>query len=507
MAPFDLREGGMSYISRRRPRVKQAEALKHCSRKKYFALLMAMRTGKTKVILDDFGDLWFEGLCDDLVVIAPAGALPPWALEIPKEWPDHMIDKARIYLWESGKKSKKALTERQAFLDYRDGPRVLLINVEALSTVEAAQEMLETFAQQRRCFGAVDESTRIKNPRAKRTRYINEEVAQLFAYRRIMSGLITPRSPLDLYSQYEFLSPRIIGHNSFYTFRARYAIMKKMDFGGRKVDVVVGYRDEEKLRALIAPHSFRVTLEDCYDMPASQYFPIYVKTTEEQDRIYNELRMFASAKLEGESYVSAKIVIAQLLRMHQVLLGHTYDEEGELHLIPELRTAALIDRLEEYDGKAIIWCSYDIDVRKVSEALQKAFGPSAEERAAMREAGTKIVPVVARFWGGNIDTREQEEAVFKTNPACRFIVATPDAGGMGRTWDVANLVIYYSNRDNLEHRAQSEERPKADGKEIPIIFCDMIVPNTVETKIIKSLREKINMSSVINGDNYREWLI
>jgi SNF2 family DNA or RNA helicase len=497
----------MNYISKRKPRAKQAECLAKMRHKVAFALLMAMRTGKTKVILDDFGDLWASELADDLCIIAPAGALPPWLKEIPKEWPDAMFERSRVYLWQSGSKSKKALAEREDFLEYRDGPRVLLINVEALSNVDAARDMLLEFASQRRCVGTIDESTVIKNPTAKRTKFICLQVAPLFVYRRIASGLITPRSPLDLYAQFRFLDKNILGHKSYFTFRARYAVLRRMDFGGRLVDVVVGYRDEDELRRIIEPHSFRVRLEDCYDMPASQYVPIHVDITDEQRRIYNELKEFATAQLTETEHVTATIVITQLLRMHQVLLGHTHDEEGKLHLIAENRTARLIEFLENYDGKAIIWCSYDVDVRKVSEALEKAFGLTAEERRAMALEGKVIPPVCARFWGGNKPTREQEEAVFKTNPACRYIVATPDAGGRGRTWDMANLVIYYSSRDNLEHRAQSEERPKADGKLTPIIYADMIVPGTVETKIIEALRDKIDMSSVINGDTWREWVI
>src|SRR4051812_15513 len=99
----------MAYISRRPPRERQGEALRKMHRTLVFALKMAMRTGKTKVILDDFGDLWTAGLVDDLCLIAPAGALPPWLAEIPKEWPDAILNKSRVYIWESGKNSKKAL--------------------------------------------------------------------------------------------------------------------------------------------------------------------------------------------------------------------------------------------------------------------------------------------------------------------------------------------------------------------------------------------------------------
>lgn len=488
----------MGYVSRRPPRVKQAEALKRIKGKKVFALLMAMRTGKTKVVLDDFGYLWVEGKADDLCVIAPLGALPPWVGAVDDEWPTTMRSKAQVYLWEGRPTSAKAKRELEAFMGYREGPRMLLINIEAMSGVEDAQKLLIAFAKQRKCVGVVDESTVIKNPSAKRTKFVCKKIAPLFAYRRILSGLITPRSPLDLYAQFYFLDQKILGHDSYFTFRNRYAIVKQMDFGGpRKVDVVVGYRDEDQLRALIEPHSFRVRLEDCYDMPPSIYDPIYVEMTPEQKRIYDELKQYATAKLEGEAHVTAPIVIALLLRMHQVLLGHTRDEEGELHVIPELRTKALLEVLDDYDGKAIIWCSYDHDVQKLTKALTEHFKPEVKTD----------VPVVARFWGGNKNQREAEEKIFKTKPGCRFMLATPDAGGRGRTWDMADLVLYYSSKDNLEHRSQSEERPKGVGKTKPIIYRDFIVKKSVEVKIVKALRDKLTMASVINGDTWREWLI
>jgi hypothetical protein len=167
------------------------------------------------------------------------------------------------------------------------------------------------------------------------------------------------------------------------------------------------------------------------------------------------------------------------------------DEDGTVHLIPEKRTSALLEQLEEYDGKAIIWCSYDLDIKKVAEALDKEYGKGS----------------AAKFWGGNRTDREDEEKRFLCDERCRFMVATPAAGGRGRTWPVANLVVYYSSNNDLEQRAQSEERPKAVGKKTPIAYVDLIVPGSVDEKIIYALRNKINMAAVIDGDNYQEWLI
>lgn len=484
------------YKSRRKPREKQSEALKKARGKDAFAFLMAMRTGKTKVVCDEFGQLELAGQIDDLCIIAPAGVYKTWAKDgedpsgIYADFSEDLRKRMAVHIWESGTyKSRKRQTELSEFLAH-NGPRILIVNVEATSTVDDLRTLLEGFLKNRRVYGAIDESTIIKNHSAKRTKFINRKLAKLFKVRRILSGLITPRSPLDLYSQFEFLDPRILGYNSFYAFRARFAVLKQMDFGGRLVPIVVGYRDLPQLQALIRPYSFRVRLEDCYDLPPSTYSIREVKLTKEQERIYEELKTFASAELGKEKHVTATIVITKLLRLHQCLCGHTRDEEGGWHAIPENRTSELIELLEEYDGKAIIWCSYDHDVRKVAEALQKSF---------------KVK--VARFWGGNKQTREEEERMFKTDPNCPYIVATPAAGGRGRTWDGANLVVYYSSTNDLEQRSQSEERPKGVDKKFPIQYVDLMARGTVEEKIIQALRDKIDIATLINGDNYKEWLV
>lgn len=334
-------------------------------------------------------------------------------------------------------------------------------------------------------------STVIKNPTSERTKFINGKLAPLAKYRRILTGLVAPNNPLDVYAQFQFLSPKLLGFSSYYAFRARYAVMKKIPVGGRQIPVVVNYRDIDELKDRIAPHSHRVRLEDCYDMTEPTYAVRHVELTDEQKRIYNELKHFATAQLDAETFVSAQQVITQILRMHQVLCGHTSSEDGERHEIPENRTDALLSLLGEYDGKAIIWCSYDSDIRKVSAALEKEYGKGS----------------VARFWGGNKSTREEEEKIFLNDPACRFIVATAAAGGRGRTWMCADLVVYYSNTQDLEHRAQSEERPKGVGKTRPIHYVDLMVPGTVDEKIVHALRKKINIAATISGDAYKEWLI
>jgi SNF2 family DNA or RNA helicase len=482
----------MAYTPRLPPYAHQQEALDKMRGREAFALLMSMRTGKSKVLIDDWAAMVDGDDVQDLMVVAPGGVYKTWRTELEKQLPDYAADHTLVHTWESGSSRGHSLNLAALLDNQLDGvARVFLINVEALSSVDKARDAAKAFLGQRRAVMAIDESTVIKNPSAKRTKFVLQQLAPRAAYRRILSGLPTPRSPLDLFSQFEFLDWRILGHRSYYSFRARYAVMKKMDFGGRAVNVVVGYRNTEELQALIAPWSHRVTLDQVRQAAPPVYAIREVTMTEEQKRIYRELKEFATSAIEADTHVTATAVITQILRLHQLLCGHVTDEEGNVHEVPENRTAELLRVLEDYDGKAIVWCSYDHDVRKVAAALAKEYG----ERS------------VARFWGGNRDTREEEEARFKADPECRFQVATPAAGGRGRTWSIADLHVFFSSTADLEHRYQAEDRSEGVEKFNQATRIDLVVPGTVEEKIIQTLRNKIDMASAITNDGYKAWLI
>lgn len=498
----------MAYKAKRKPRIKQAEALKQIKGKRAFALLMEMRVGKTKVITDHYGRLEYAGAVEDLLVIAPAGPAPTWITAINDEYSPDLLERSRIHIWESGTYgSAKRKKELKEFLAYR-GPRTLIMNVEALSTVKAARDTAEAFCK-RRTVVAIDESTCIMNPGAERTKYILKNIKPLADYRYILTGLVTPRSPLNLFTQFYFLDEDILGHNSYTTFQREFAILKLMDMGGRKFNMVVGYRDEDKLARLIKPHSFRVRLADCTDLDTT-YTIRPVTMTPDQVRIYKEIKDYATSELAQNSHVTATAVITQMLRMHQVLCGHVTDELGNEMTIPENKTKELMAFLREVEGKTIIWCSYDHDIRKITNAIELAYNPIAldpRERKKWNGAERWPEPVTARFWGGNKKTRDEEARAFKTDPKVRWIIATPDAGRYGQTWDMADTVAYYSSKNNLDHRAQSEARAQNVGKTKPILYADFIVPGTVEEKILHALRNKIDLAATISGDNWREWVV
>lgn len=466
-----------------------------------FAYLMDMGTGKSKVILDEFGEGAISGGPLDLLVIGPAGSYRNWfedkSAEQPSELNRHCDPEFRERLidvpWQSG---GGAAWRRSvdAMLRCRDKkrPRALFVNVEALSKRDKAYELVQEFLDQRGAFMCVDESTTIKGQGAKRAQNV-VQLGQEALTKRILSGLWTPRSPMDLFMQCSFLSPDVLGAKNYYTFRARYAQLIRQNFGGRKFMQIVGYQNLDELQEKVARYSYRVLKKDCLDLAPKTYVTRDVDLTDEQKRMIKEIRAFGHASIgDTGKFVTTDMVIKQIMRLHMINCGFVVDDEDRIvHEVPERRTEALMETLEQHSGKAIIWAPFRRSVDRIVSALAKEYGPES----------------VAQFHGGNKSTRGAEERRFLSSPACRFMVATQAAGMRGNTWTVADLTVYYANNYDLEQRDQSEDRNHRKGQRNPVTYVDLIARGTVDEKMVKSLRQKIDMATMINNEEFREWLI
>lgn len=500
----------MRYRSPLKPFVKQIEAIATCRAKPpapcptdVFAYLMDMGTGKSKVTLDEWGEDSMNGGPLDLLIVAPAGSYRNWGIdkgedpefwcEIRKHLDPALLERAVWHVWQGGNTKGERDTIAQ-FLKLQDPRivRILIVNVEALSTVERAQNLCWEFLRQRRGRMVIDESTAIKSPRSARTK-VCIELGQEASSRRILSGLWTPKGPLDLFAQCMFLDQRILRQSNYFAFQRKYAQMVRREAGGRKFWQVVGYQNIEDLQQRVAPYSYRVLLEDCVELSGKSYDTREVELTKEQKRMIEEIKMFGNASIAGtDRFVTTDMVIKQIARITQIACGYVLDdEERVLHEVPETRTDVLLSVLSEHRGKAIIWCPWRPPLEKIVNRLRQEYGPQA----------------VAQWHGGNKSTRPEQERRFLNDPECLFMVATQGAGMRGNTWTNADLTVYYANNYDLEQRDQSERRNYRTGQKKPVRYIDLIAKGTNDEKVVKNLRKKIDLATMINREGYREWLI
>ena len=479
-----------NYKFKTKPYEHQLKALEKSWASDTYALFMEMGTGKSKVLVDNIAMLYDRGAIKGALIVAPKGVYKNWdQIEFPVHLPDH-VENTKV-LWEPTI-TKKKQAELDTLFDDKGDLKILIMNVEAFSTTKGldfARSFLNIFVG--RALIGIDESTTIKNPTAKRTKNILK-IGDLAKYRRILTGSPVTKSPLDLFSQCEFLDPYHLGHASYYSFRARYANMVKRNFGGRQVQLVVSYRRLDELADILDKFSYRVLKEDCLDLPEKVFTKRLVELTPEQDKAYKQMKQMALAMLDNGEVMTTVNVMTQLMRLHQITCGHFKADDGTTTALKNNRMDALLQLLEETDGKVIIWANYREDIKNIVAALKKAYGDAS----------------TVEYHGGVDSTLRQEHiAQFQQkNGPTRYFVGNAQTGGYGITLTAANTVIYYSNSYDLEKRLQSEDRAHRIGQTGSVTYVDLIAENTVDDKIVKSLRNKINIANEIMGEDIKEWI-
>jgi len=476
----------MNYKFKTKPYAHQLTALEKSWNKETFAYFMEMGTGKTKVLIDNLAMLYDKGKVDGALIIAPKGVIGTWyKQELPTHLPNH-IEKTTV-LWQPliTKKQQESLDELFAT---DNKLHILIMNVEALSTLKG-KKFASSFLNSHSSMMAIDESTTIKNSSAKRTKNILE-LSNMAKYRRIMTGSPVTKNPLDLYSQCEFLSPWLLNFQSFYAFRNRYAEMKTIHARGRSIQVVNHFKNIGELSDKLKDFSYRVLKEDCLDLPDKIYIKRHVSLTPDQLRLYNQMKTAALAILNGKQ-VTSVTVLTQLMRLHQITCGHFTADDGSTQSVDSNRLNELMSVLDETEGKAIIWANYQLSVGEIIQRIIKDHGEGS----------------YVHYYGLTSQEERQDNILkFQNDPKCRFLIGTPQTGGYGITLTQANTVIYYSNGYDLEKRLQSEDRAHRIGQKKSVTYVDLIAEKTIDEKIVKALRKKINIASEVMGEELREWI-
>ena len=465
----------------------QLEALRRSHDKINYGYFMEMGCGKSKVLIDNAVWLYEQGLIDTAVIVAPKGVYRNWETsEIPAHLPDQIPHE--VYVWNPSPNKTQAKRLGDGVAE-RGVLRILLANVEGFAT-KKLPAFVELFTKNSAFLLAVDESTTIKNPKAKRTKSL-VRVGAKASYRRILTGSPVTKSPMDLYAQCGFLDKKLLGFDSYYSFQGRYAITKTQRMGGHSFQMVVGYRNLEELTDKLDTFTFRVTKEEALDLPAKIYTTRQVSVTDEQRQYYMSLKKHAIALLDDGELVSAPAVITQLLRLQQVLCGHIKTDDGELVEIPSKRIDAMMEAVEEMTGKVIIWSRFRYDMRKIESELARVRGPGS---------------VVTYFGDTSDDERQDAIQKFQNDDAVQFFVGNPQTAGRGLTLTAASNVIYYANDFNLESRIQSEDRCHRIGQHKSVTYVDLLTPGSIDKHIVSSLRDKIDLSAKTLGEQARQWL-
>jgi SNF2 family DNA or RNA helicase len=180
------------------------------------------------------------------------------------------------------------------------------------------------------------------------------------------------------------------------------------------------------------------------------------------------------------------------MRLHQITCGHFKADDGTIQEFKNNRMKELLELLEEMEGKVIIWANYVYDIENIVKTIGQEYGDDS----------------IVQYYGAVASKKRQENIEKFQDPKSkvRFFVGNPQTGGYGITLTAASNVIYYSNGYDLEKRLQSEDRAHRIGQEKSVTYVDIIARKTVDEKIVKALRKKINIASAIMGEELKDWI-
>lgn len=478
------------------PRPWQAKEMAEHADEEGWCIFAEQRTGKTKVVIDQGVRAIRLGECQGWIVLAGGDSLARnWVrAEMPKHCPADVLTRTKMHVWSTAKKNTKA--HKQAVEELKahalaGKPIMLSLTYDALLTADCA-ELVKLLLTEYPLYFVGDETARIKNPKALRTKYM-QAAGKLAFRRRALTGTPILTRPFDVYSQVEFACPGFwrqeLGVGSAYAFKHRFGVWRQRKLaGGRSFEELQGYRDLDVLQRCLDKVSTRVRR----DWVGKDYKVVSFELSDEQRKAYDKLEREYFVE-EQEATVTADLAIVRMLRLQQITCGYlpVTNEDGETTgVVPfknNPRLQLLLDLLEDETRKTIVWARFTQDIDLIVEALRKMHGDDAVVRH-----------------DGKTDEAERAHAVQAfQHGAAQFFVATAATAGEGLTLDAGRHEVYYSNSYKLGERLQSEDRPCAEGHSVDV--TDLVAEETLDMAILDNLYRKQQVSAQTLGEEMRRW--
>lgn len=442
-----------------------------------FGELFEMGCGKTLTTIAVAGALYNLGKIDRVLVVAPTSVCSVWP---------HDLNQFATFPWEARvllgdkKKRLKALNELENW-PFK-ALRIAVINYESTHR----DGIFEALAAYKPDLIVCDESQRIKNPSAAQSKALHK-LGDAAPFRMILSGTPVQNNAVDLYSQYRFLDPAVYGAN-FYAFKNRYCIM-----GGYGQHQIVGYRNMDELVEKEHSVAYRITKEECLDLPQQTFINRYVQFTDAEQAIYEQLRKSSFLELETGENVTATTILTMYLRLMQLTGGFlTADESTRPKQVNTAKLDALADIVDDYvvdaGKKLVIFARFRAEIAAIENLL----------RLRKIQYGSIY---------GDVPMEERGKIVedFQTNPDTKVFVAQIQTAGLGITLHAASTAVFYSYDYNYANYAQALARIHRIGQRLPVTYIHLVVDGSIDEKILAALENKEDMAKTV-VDSWREVL-
>lgn len=463
------------------------QGVKGLALNRFFAFFMEMGTGKTKCTLNTAEILKAKKYIKAMIILAPKPLMSTWVDEIEK----HTYLDCNILSWDSNKVKTKTFQKDLQRMFSQKGKKfpVFIINVEAFQTKNInLDRVLHQFSEVRTLV-ALDESTKIKNPKANRTNNIIDKFDNQNFFKLILTGTEITNSLLDLYAQFEFLKKGFWRMRNFWAFHARYAMTiehktKPVIVNGavvrksQKFKKVVGFRRTEELHNKIDNHFYRALADDCLDLPERIYSNLTVVMNPEQKRVYTELKNNLFTEYgDNDLEVTVKMVLFGYFRQ---IVGGFFPGTEEMIGTTNPKFEALKADTMEYDGKVVVFANFVNEIKYITEELNNTY----KEEVALPYYGE------VKYTQREINKRSFIEDPLEKR---KFLVINPATGSFGLNLQVASLMYWYGRSMSPEENWQGDKRIHRIGQKHHCVYKEIRAKGSVDTKLNMLLTSKTNL--------------
>jgi len=444
----------------------QLEAFSAVKDLDYCAIFHEQGLGKTKIAID-LALYWIANKNIDCVMIVTKKQLVNnWINEISS----HTFIKPKVM--DSNKGNNYRVMNSAS--------RIIVTNFE---TVVSEQERMELFLKSRDVAIVIDESTKLKNPDAKLTK-VFFDLSKLFKIRSIMTGTPVANRPYDIWAQIYFLDGGKSLGDDFYEFK------KNTDLSNKLASNKDARRDFEdsvgSIYSSIASFTVRETKRTCgIKLPQKIYLRIEAEFEERQANLYRSIISDLSVEIKrnGSVYLDDDTeALKRLLRLNQVasnpkLIDESYNSESG----KEKALSKLLLDIYNRGEKCIVWSCYIENIDYFAEKYGE-YNPRKIHGSM------------------TIEERNKSVDVFKNDPACKVLFATPQAAKEGLTLTVANNAIFYDRTFNLDDYLQAQDRIHRISQEKECNIYNIVIENSIDRWIDSLLSAKQYAAFLAQGD-------
>lgn len=463
--PEVLERARRGWRSRNTPFPHQLTGIAWLLQEPKFLLAWDMGTGKTAigvtraVMAIESGELDEPNSRGKVLVVCPKPALDVWE----DEFRTHAGYKPFVFDSDSSQKISRADKAR----------RIIIANYDILWRRESILKEMGIRAI------LADEIQRLKDTSTKVSKAAMR-LAMRAKCRWGLSGTPFPNGPLDVHGVMTFIDPAALGCSQKTIFKRKYCLM-----GAKNPAKVVAIQNAEDLQRRVASRCSTLRKEQVLtSLPPKVYQKVRCGLTDEQNRIYQEIRKDSLARLRTmaqDRTLTVANVLTESMRLLQVVGGFLPDDEGDIHEIGSAKIPVLMDLIEGLGTQpAIIWCAFKNEIGLIQRNLIQNFGQAAAGVAHSGELSREErQQVIGKFKSG------EARYLISTSPSLREAVTLIKSGNR----PVAN-VIYYSRSYNLLDWMQSQDRAHRIGQEEQVTIYKMVSAATIDVKVDNALDAK-----------------